>query len=56
MKIKNIKIKNFKSIKNIDFDPSELCALVGANSSGKSNILKAINILLGETYPTERAF
>lgn len=54
--IERIYIKNFRSIKELTIDPQGLCALIGANSTGKTNVLKALEILLGETYPTERAF
>ena len=54
--ISRIRIENFRSIKEIDFTPPRLCALVGPNNVGKSNILKALDILLGETYPGDRAF
>jgi len=54
MMIKKINIKNYRSIKEVEFEPQSLCALVGENNSGKSNILKAINLLLGETWPSIR--
>lgn len=39
MKITQIEIKNFRSIKDITIQPSELMALVGPNNAGKTNIL-----------------
>lgn len=54
--IKKLLIKNFRSIENLEIYPEQICTLIGANSTGKSNVLKALNILLGEIYPTERAF
>lgn len=33
--------------------PKNLCALIGANSAGKSNILKAIDLVLGEGWATK---
>lgn len=54
MKIAKIKIKNYRSIKDLEFEPQSLCALIGENNSGKSNILNAINLLLGETWPSIR--
>ncbi|MFC1622601.1 ATP-dependent endonuclease [Patescibacteria group bacterium] len=56
MFIKSLTIKNYRSIKDLTLEPANLCALIGPNSVGKTNILKALNILLGEIYPTERAF
>jgi putative ATP-dependent endonuclease of the OLD family len=52
--ISKIYIKNFRSIKNLEFEPRNLCALVGQNNVGKSNILLAIDMLLGEQWPTYR--
>ena len=51
--IKKIYIKNFRSIKEITLDPSNLSALIGPNSSGKTNILKAIDLVLGEGWTTK---
>ena len=50
MKITRIKIENFKSIKEIEFDlkkygSSYTTMLVGINESGKSNILEAMSYL-----------
>lgn len=54
MNIRKILIKNFRSIKELEFEPTSLCALIGENNSGKSNILKAINLVLGDTWPSVR--
>jgi predicted ATP-dependent endonuclease of OLD family len=54
MNIKKIIIKNFRSIKELEFEPQSLCALIGGNNVGKSNILDALNLLLGETWPSIR--
>lgn len=40
--IKNIKIENFKSIQSLDLDLGRLNVFIGANGSGKSNILEGI--------------
>jgi putative ATP-dependent endonuclease of OLD family len=56
MQIKRIHIENFRSIKMLDFEPGQYCVLIGENNSGKSNILRALNLALGETWPTERSF
>ena len=52
MRISEIYIKNFRSIKEetIVFPDSGILALVGANNAGKSNILKAVNNILGDTW------
>ena len=54
--ISRIYISNYKSISEIEIFPEKLCALIAPNSTGKTNVFKALNILLGETYPTEKAF
>jgi len=53
MLIKNIKIENFRSIKKMELDPSKLCALIGPNSTGKTNVLKAIDLVIGEGWTTK---
>lgn len=52
MAINRIHIENFKSIKELDFEPTMLTALIGRNNVGKSNILSAIDLFLGEKWPT----
>ncbi len=56
MQIKRIHIENFRSIKTLDFEPGAYCVLIGENNSGKSNILRALNLALGESWPSERSF
>ncbi len=52
MAINNIHIKNFRSIKELDLELGPVNALIGLNNSGKSNVLRALNLVLGETWPT----
>ncbi len=54
MRIKRVVIENFRSIKKLEFYPAEICALVGENNAGKSNILAALNFLLGERWPSKQ--
>lgn len=54
--ISKVLIENFRSIERLEFEPRNLCAFIGPNSAGKTNILKAINKLLGEAYPTQNMF
>ena len=42
MRIKKIQIKNFRSIQFLDLIISDFTVLIGANNSGKSNILRAL--------------
>ena len=44
MQLKSIRIENFRSIEDLTVNFSNFTALVGANNSGKSTILKAIEI------------
>ena len=46
-------IKNFKSIRELDLVFTKgKNVLIGRNNSGKSNIVKALDLILGETTPT----
>ncbi len=57
MKIKSIKISGFRSInQEIELKPSNICAILGANNAGKSNILNAINKVLGRDWVTVNVF
>ncbi len=43
--IDKLQFKWFKSIETVDFEPGSVNVLIGANGSGKSNLLEAIGIL-----------
>ena len=45
MKINKVKVKNFKSLKNIDISLSNLTLITGVNSTGKSSFIQAILLL-----------
>lgn len=46
MKLRSLHIKNYRSIKDSgEFPLTDLFALVGENNSGKSNVLRAVDIL-----------
>lgn len=53
MYISQVKIRNFRSFKSLDLElrPGKN-VIVGKNNSGKSNIIKALDYVLGERYPT----
>jgi AAA15 family ATPase/GTPase len=40
MRIKQIEIENYRSIRHLKCDVPQICALVGPNNAGKSNILR----------------
>lgn len=52
MHLSRLRIKNYKSIKELDlkFEKGKN-VIIGKNNSGKSNILKAIDLVLGEKAP-----
>lgn len=54
--IKKVKIQNFRSIKNLEIELNKINAFIGPNNAGKSNIMKALDLILGETYPTIKSF
>jgi putative ATP-dependent endonuclease of OLD family len=55
LRIRRVEIDGFRSIKTVVFEPTRLCAVVGANNAGKSNVLSALDLLLGHRYPTHPA-
>jgi predicted ATPase len=42
--LSRIKIKGFKSIKELDLDMKPINVLIGANGSGKSNFVSVFNL------------
>ena len=56
MKLSRIRIQHFRSIKELDFKPSDYCVVVGENNAGKTNILRALSLILGDSWPSERSF
>lgn len=55
MVISKLVIKNYKSIENMSLNFIEgKNIIVGQNNSGKSNIISAINLVIGEKYPPKR--
>jgi len=53
MRIEQVEIENFRSIKELVINPANLCALIGPNSAGKTNVLRAIDLVLGEGWTTK---
>ena len=45
MKIKKIEVKNYRSLRDVTIHTGNLLAIIGRNNSGKSNIIKALEIL-----------
>ncbi len=56
MRIARIRIENFRSFEILDIALPRICALVGANNSGKSNLLLAIKRVLGRSWISADSF
>jgi predicted ATP-dependent endonuclease of OLD family len=56
VKIAKLQIRNFRSIEDIEFDVPQVCALVGPNNGGKTNILEAIRRVLGTSFVSASSF
>jgi len=54
MKVTNVRIRKFRSIEQLDFEAQSLTVLSGLNSSGKSNVLRAIRFALVPEYSAAR--
>jgi putative ATP-dependent endonuclease of OLD family len=54
--IRKLIIQNFRSIKDSELELGEMNAFIGPNNAGKSNIMKALNLVLGDIYPSMRSF
>lgn len=54
--IKKLIIENFRSIKFAEINLTNLNAFIGPNNAGKSNIMKALALVLGDVYPSPRSF
>jgi putative ATP-dependent endonuclease of OLD family len=57
MKLKRIKVENFRSVRALEIELPRICAIVGPNNAGKSNILEAVRrVLSGEWGPRVSSF
>jgi putative ATP-dependent endonuclease of the OLD family len=57
MRLKSLHVKNFRSLQSLAIELPQVCAVVGPNNSGKSNILEAIRrVLAPEWGPRTRDF
>lgn len=45
MKIIDLEVKGYRSLKNISWKPSDLNILIGPNGSGKSNLLRMLEVI-----------
>jgi len=56
-RLKTLKIKGYRSIRDeveVHFPEGKPLVLLGPNNAGKSNIVRAIDLLLGELWPGSR--
>ena len=57
MRLNRIKIENFRSVQALEIELPQVCAVVGPNNAGKSNILEAMRrALAGEWGPRASSF
>lgn len=54
--LSSIRCQNFRSLEELDLPIGPLTAIVGPNGSGKTSILRAIDLVLGNVWPTLRSF
>jgi len=55
MKLKDIKIENFRGIRSLHIPLDKLTVLIGENNTGKSTLLEAIRIVLTGGFGSRRA-
>jgi hypothetical protein len=48
--IKRVHFRSFKSIEDVEFEPGLVNVLIGANGSGKSNLLEALGVLSAAVF------
>lgn len=51
-----VRIRNYRCLQAVDLPLGPLTAFVGPNGSGKTTILRAIDLILGDTWPSLRSF
>ena len=56
MRLERIRVRNFRSLKDVKIDLSEMAVLVGANGTGKSNILEAVRLFQSKAVIEEDDF
>ncbi|MBC3796035.1 AAA family ATPase [Acetobacterium tundrae] len=54
--IKKIQIKNFRNFKNCEFELKQKAVLIGENGVGKSNLLRALQLILDPSLSEEDRF
>lgn len=54
--ISSVSCRNFRSLEAVDLPLESFTAIVGPNGVGKTTILKAIGMVLGDVWPSIRSF
>ena len=49
-------VRNFRALENLEVPLTPITAFVGPNGTGKTSLLRAIELVLGETWPSLRSF
>lgn len=55
MKLSVVRIQNYRGIKDLELDLDDVTVLIGENNSGKTSILKALQLCLRDLGPRRRA-
>ena len=45
MKLLNVKVEGFRSLRDVTWEPGDLNVLIGPNAGGKSNLLRFVELL-----------
>lgn len=53
MAIRRLIVNNYRSIEALDIELQAVNAFIGPNNSGKSNVLRALDLVLGDTWPSK---
>lgn len=51
-----LRVRNFRSLTHVEVPLAPLTAIVGPNGTGKTSLLRAIELVLGEAWPSLRSF
>lgn len=51
-----LNVRNFRSLEQVEVPLAPLTAIVGPNGTGKTSLLRSIELVLGEAWPSLRSF
>ena len=46
MRIRRIKVTNFRNLRNLEIFPTKTSVIIGENNAGKSNLIHALRLIL----------